>query len=100
MPGSAPTAPAAEGRWSLPKIDSSAMATYDGHCRFLALIQTGKVVLGMPFLPLSDADIRVAEKDFVWRSYTVQRPGRLAATKKVEFVDKREYALATLGGPK
>ncbi len=27
----------------------------------------------------------------------MQRPCLLAATKRVEFVDKREYAIATLG---
>ena len=57
-----------------------------------------KMGFGMPFLPLSNADIGFVER-LVWRSYTMQRPCFSAATKRVGFVDKREYAIATLDGP-
>ena len=48
---------------------------------------------------LSNADIRFAEQLVCW-SYTTQRSCFLTTTRRVGFVDKREYTVATLGGPK
>ncbi len=51
-----------------------------------------EVVLGMSSFILSDADIRVAEKKLVLRSYIMQRPCLLIAIKRVEFDDRCEFA--------
>lgn len=50
----------------------------------------------MPLLTLSDADIWFAEKDLVWRSYTMERPCLLAATRRVGFVHRMEFAAVAL----
>ena len=52
------------------------------------------MVLGMPFLTLSKADIRFAEQELVWRTYTATEA--LPTTKRVEIIDKREFAIAAL----
>lgn len=44
----------------------------------------------MLFHIFSDANRQFEEKGFIWRSYTIQRPCLLVATKRVEFVDKKE----------
>ena len=53
-----------------------------------------KVVLGMPFLTLSNANIQFTEKEFTWRSYTAVKA--LPTTKQVELIDKKEFAEAAL----
>ena len=53
-----------------------------------------EVVLGMLFLTLSKADIRFAERELVWRTYTAAEA--LPTTKKVETIDKRKFAAAAL----
>ena len=58
-----------------------------------------EVVLGMPFLPLSDADMglqRACLEEL--HNAEVMLFGHHQVS--VEFIDKREYAVATLGGPK
>ena len=52
------------------------------------------VVLGMPFLTLSNADIQFAEKELIWRSYTAAEA--LPTTKRVEIINKKEFAKAAL----
>lgn len=63
---------------------------------FLLADTRREVVLGTPFLSISNADIRFAEKDLVWRSHTMQRLCLLAATWRVEFIDRREFAAAAV----
>ena len=53
-----------------------------------------EVVLGMLFLTLSKADIRFAERELVWRTYTAAEA--LPTTRRVEIIDKREFAAAAL----
>ena len=53
-----------------------------------------EVVLGMPFLTLSNADIQFAEKELTWRSYTAVEA--LPTTKRVEIIDKKKFARAAL----
>ena len=48
----------------------------------------------MPFLILSNADIQFAEKELTWRSYTAAEA--LPTTKRVELIDKKEFAKAAL----
>ena len=53
-----------------------------------------QVVLGMPFLTLSNADIQFVGKELTWRSYTIVEA--LPTTKQVELIDKKEFSKAAL----
>ena len=53
-----------------------------------------EVVLGMLFLTLSNSNIQFAEKKLTWRSYTAKEA--LPTTRKVELIDKKEFAKAAL----
>ena len=53
-----------------------------------------EVVLGMPFLTSSNADIQFAEKKPTWRSYTAAKA--LPTTKWIELIDKKEFAREAL----
>ena len=53
-----------------------------------------EVVLGMPFLTFSKVDIQFAERKLVWRTYTAVKA--LPTTRRVEIIDKREFAVAAL----
>ena len=48
----------------------------------------------MPFLTLSNADVQFVEKELTWRSYTTAEA--LPTTKRVELIDKKEFAKAAL----
>ena len=52
------------------------------------------MVLGMLFLTLSKADVRFTEQKLVWRTYTAAEA--LPTTRRVEIIDKREFAAAVL----
>ena len=56
---------------------------------FLLADTSMEVVLGMPFLTLPDADIRLE-----WRRYTTAEA--LPTTQRVELIDKKEFAVAAL----
>ena len=59
------------------------------------MANTGReVVLGMLFLIFSRANIRFAEREFIWRTYTVAEA--LPTTKRMEIIDKKEFAVAAL----
>ena len=53
-----------------------------------------EVVLGMLFLTFSKADIRFAERELVWRTYTAAEA--LPTTRRVKIIDKWEFAAAAL----
>ena len=53
-----------------------------------------EVILGMLFLALSKTNIRFAEQKLVWRTYTAAKA--LPTTRKMEIIDKSEFAAATL----
>ena len=53
-----------------------------------------EVVLEMLFLTFSKANIRFAERELVWRTYTAAEA--LLTTKRVEIINKREFAIAVL----
>ena len=61
---------------------------------FLLADTTIEVVLGIPFLTLSNADIQFAEKELTWRTYTTE--DALPTTRRVELIDKKEFAKAAL----
>ncbi len=52
------------------------------------------IVLGMPFLTMSNADIDFQPWDLQWRSYTTGKV--LPTTKQVELIRKKEFAAAIL----
>ena len=59
---------------------------------FLLAETSMEVVLGMLFLTFNNANIQFAEKELTWRSYTTAEA--LPTTKRVELIDKREFAKA------
>ena len=59
----------------------------------LANISTG-LVLGMPSLILSNPDVQFVEKKLTWRTYTTTKA--LPTTKRVELIDKKEFAKTAL----
>ncbi len=62
---------------------------------FLLAYTSMKVVLGMPFLAISNADIQFGVEKFTWRSYTFAEA--LPTARRVELIDKHEFAKAALG---
>ncbi len=94
------------------KIDGSLLETYGmasasfllqdslGGVRFIEetflLADTSmEMVLGMPFLSLSNADVEFAELGkLTWRSYTAA--DTLPTTSRVKRIDKKEFAKAAL----
>ena len=48
----------------------------------------------MPFLIFSNANVSFLEQEFTWRSYITAKT--LPTTKKVELINKKEFAKAAL----
>ena len=46
-----------------------------------------EVVLDMPFLTFSNADVQFVEKKFTWKSYNIAKA--LTTTKRLELIDKK-----------
>ena len=61
---------------------------------FLLADISAEIVLGMPFLTLSNADVQFVEKELTWRSYTTAEA--LPTTKRVELINKKEFAKVAL----
>ena len=61
---------------------------------FLLADISAEVVLGMPFLIFSNADVQFVEKKLTWRSYTTAKA--LPTTKRIELINKKEFAKAAL----
>ena len=93
------------------KIDGSALKTYrmtiagfliqDGLSKirffektFLLAETSMDLVLGMPFLSLSNADIQFNMGNLTWRTYSIAKA--LPITKRVELIDKYKFARAVL----
>ena len=53
-----------------------------------------EVVLGMPFLTLSGADVDFSGRELCWKTYTTKEA--LPTTRRVELVGKKEFAAAAL----
>ena len=53
-----------------------------------------EVVLGMPFLILSNTNVQFVEKELTWRSYTTAKA--LPTTMRVELMNKKEFAKVAL----
>ncbi len=52
------------------------------------------IVLGMPFLTMSNADVDFQAWDLQWRSYTIK--DILPTTRQVELIRKKEFAATAL----
>ncbi len=52
------------------------------------------LVLGMPFLTMSNADIDFQARDLQWRSYTTG--DALPTTRRVELIEKKEFVVVAL----
>ena len=61
---------------------------------FLLADISAEIVLGMPFLTLSNADVQFVEKELTWRSYTTAEA--LPTTKWVELINKKKFAKVAL----
>ena len=61
---------------------------------FLVADTRMEVVLGMFFLTLSNADIRFAEQELIWKTYSAVEA--LPMTRKVEIIGEKEFAAAAL----
>ena len=61
---------------------------------FLLAETSMKIVLGILFFTLSNADIQFAEKELTWRSYTIAKA--LLTIKSIKLIDKKEFAKVTL----
>ena len=53
-----------------------------------------EVVLSMPFLNFSNADVEFAEKEFTWRTYTTKKA--FPTTRWVEIIDRKDFTEAAL----
>ena len=53
-----------------------------------------EVVLGMPFLKISNADIAFGEETLTWKFYTTNKT--LPTTEQVQLVDSKEFVIAAL----
>lgn len=53
-----------------------------------------KVILGMLFLTLGNANIRFAERKLVWKTYSAAET--LPITQRMEIIDKKEFVTAAL----
>ena len=61
---------------------------------FLVADTKFEVVLGMPFLKISNADIAFSEGTLMWKSYTTNKA--LPTTKQVQLVHPKEFVIAAL----
>ncbi len=52
------------------------------------------IVLGMPFLTMSNIDVNFQARDLQWRSYITGDV--LPTTRRVELIEKKEFAAAAL----
>ena len=61
---------------------------------FLVADTKFEVILGMPFLKLSNADMSFSKRILMWKSYTINQA--LLNTKQVQLVDLKEFVIAVL----
>ena len=61
---------------------------------FLVANVSPEVVLGMPFLTLSSANVDFSGRELRWKTYTTKEA--LSTTKRIKLVGKKEFAAATL----
>ncbi len=75
------------------------MSDKDGRERFFEenfLLDDVKpdIVLGIPFITMSNTDVGFQAQDLQWRSHTIR--DILPTTRRVELIEKKEFAAAAL----
>ena len=53
-----------------------------------------EVILGMPFLKLSNADVSFSEGKLMWKSYNTNKA--LPTTKQIQIIDLKEFIIVAL----
>ena len=53
-----------------------------------------EVILGMPFLKISNADVSFGEGTLTWKTYTTNEA--LPTTERVQIIDKKDFVIAAL----
>ena len=53
-----------------------------------------EVILGMPFLKISNADVSFGEGTLTWKTYTTNEA--LPTTEQVQIIDKKDFVIAAL----
>ena len=53
-----------------------------------------EVILKMPFLKISNADVAFSEKTLTWKSYTTNKA--IPTTERVRLVDPKEFVIVAL----
>ena len=61
---------------------------------FLVADTKFEVILGMPFLKISNADVSFGQRTLTWRTYTTNEA--LPTTEQVQIVDLKEFVIAAL----
>ena len=61
---------------------------------FLVADTQFEVILGMPFLKISNADVSFGEGTLTWKTYTTNEA--LPTTEQVQIVDPKEFVIAAL----
>ena len=61
---------------------------------FLVANTKFEVILGMPFLKISNANVLFGEKTLTWKSYTTNKA--LPTTEQVQIINKKDFVIAAL----
>ena len=61
---------------------------------FLVTNTKFEVILGMPFLKLSNADVSFGKEIFTWKIYTTNKA--LPTTKQVQLINKKNFVIVAL----
>ena len=61
---------------------------------FLVADTKFEVILGMPFLKISNADVSFGEGTLTWKTYTTNKA--LPTTERVQIIDKKDFVIAAL----
>ena len=61
---------------------------------FLVAVTKFEVILEMPFLKISNADISFGKKTLMWKTYTTNKT--LSTTKQVQIINKKDFVIAAL----
>ena len=61
---------------------------------FLVADTKFEMILGMPFLKISNADVSFGEGTLTWKTYTTNKA--LPTTERVQIIDKKDFVIAAL----
>ena len=61
---------------------------------FLVANTKSEMILGMPFLKISNADMSFGKKTLTWKTYTTNEA--LLTTEQVQIINKKDFVIAAL----